>query len=295
MKKQLTIPGPVVLLTGGSTGLGLAMARRLIAEKRWRLILTARQASLERFEHEGLRDGPNLLIRPLEVTDPVQREAVVTEAHDRWGGVDALINNAGIAYRSVIEHVEDDDWHRAMETNCIAPMALTRLVLPGMREKRRGHIVNISSVGGMMAMPTMGLYSATKFALEGATESLWYEVRPWDIRVSLVEPGFIHSDSFRRTRYTSESQVHMAEAEMAYHAHYHFMADFIGQQMGWTMATPERVAGVVVRALWDENPPLRIAATWDAVAFSMLRRCLPRRLYHWLLYRNLPRVSAWAE
>ncbi len=95
------------------------------------------------------------------------------------GGVDVLINNAGVAYRSVVEHVSERERLQQMGINFRAPMELTRLVLPYMRSRRAGRIINVSSMGGMMAMPTMAVYSASKFALEGATESLYYEVKPW--------------------------------------------------------------------------------------------------------------------
>ena len=92
-------------------------------------------------------------------------------------------------YRAVLEHVSDAERVAQMDVNYLAPMDLIRLVLPRMREKHAGRILNVSSVGGMMAMPTMAVYSASKFALEGATEALYYEVRPWNIRVSLIQPG----------------------------------------------------------------------------------------------------------
>jgi short-subunit dehydrogenase len=218
---------------------------------------------------------------------------VVEEAAREWGGVDVLINNAGVAYRAVVEHISDEGRWDQMNINFRAPLELIRLVLPRMREKRAGRILNISSVGGMMAMPTMALYSASKFALEGATESLWYEVRPWNIHVSLVQPGFIRSDSFLRTRYTTASEHALGDAANPYHEHYDQMARMIARLMRATRATPARVARVVVRTVMQRRPPLRVAGTWDARVFALLRRVLPRRLYHALLYHQLPSVNAW--
>jgi NADP-dependent 3-hydroxy acid dehydrogenase YdfG len=284
---------PVVLLTGAGGQLGMAISRRLLADGGFRVILTARATSLPRLSRAGIVESDRVWLRALDVTDDTERRAVVAEATQRWNGVDILVNNAAVAYRTVIEHIEDETWHQVMETNCFAPMELARLVLPGMREKLRGHIINISSVGGMMAMPTMSIYSASKFALEGASESLWYEVRPWNIRVSLVQPGFIHSDSFRNTRYTAESRRQMENPEAPYHRHYFFMADFIARQMEWSRATPERVAAVVLTTMRRRNPPLRVAATWDARVFALLRRFVPRRLYHFILHRCLPHINEW--
>lgn len=281
-----------LLLTGASTGLGLALARRLLASS-YRLVLTAREESLERFAAAGIAESERVHLRPLDVVDSEQRHRVVEEAADRWGGVDVLINNAGIAYRAVVEHFPDDPLFDQMLINFYGPMELIRLVLPRMREKRRGRILNVSSVGGMMAMPTMAPYSASKFALEGATEALWYEVRPWNIRVSLVEPGFIHSDSFRNTLYTDRSRRAMRDHANAYHAHYQHMDGMIARLMDITRSTPEAVARKIVRILSRRDPPLRVPATWDAHLFTLLRRVLPRGLYHRVLYALLPKIGSW--
>jgi short-subunit dehydrogenase len=283
----------VLLLTGASTGLGLALARLLLAGGKYRLILTARADSLERFAAEGIAESERVHLRPLDVTQSIEQHRVVEEACDRWGGVDVLINNAGLAYRAVVEHFPDDPLLDALRINFYGPVSLIRLVLPRMREKRRGRIVNISSVGGMMAMPTMAPYSASKFALEGVTEALWYEVRPWGIKVSLIEPGFIHSESFRNTRYTDKSRRAMQDVANPYHAHYAHMDGMIARLMDFTRATPDAVARKIVRTLGQRNPQLRVPATWDAHAFSLLRRLLPRRLYHAVLYRMLPKIDRW--
>lgn len=288
---------PLVLITGASTGVGLALARRLLAARsdgrHYRLVLTARESSLERIE-ELADDAQGVHLRRLDVTDDAQRRAVVKECRS-WGGVDVLVNNAGVAYRSVIEHVQDDERHAQMAVNFQAPMELARLVLPGMRAKRAGRIINVSSVGGMMAMPTMGAYSASKFALEGATESLWYEVRPWNIAVTLIEPGFLRSDGFTHTVFTRRSRRSMDRLDAAYHQHYEHMGAFIEKLMRRALATPDSVARKIHRVIESRRPPLRVQATLDAHFFSLLRRVLPRGLYHELLYRMLPGVEVWGE
>ena len=284
--------GEVVLVTGASIGLGLAIARALLKTER-RLILTARASSLSRFAEVGILESERVWLRALDVTVAAQREAIVAEAAERWGGIDVLINNAGISYRSVVEHVQEEERLAQMGINFRAPMELTRLVLPGMRARRYGRIINISSVGGMMAMPTMAVYSASKFALEGASESLWYEVRPWGISVTLVEPGFIRSSSFENVRLTQLSAHSRTTQSDPYHAHYACMEPFIARMMGLSLVTPERIARRVLRLMSSPRPPLRVSATPDAMVFDLLRRFLPRRLYHWILYRNLPRIRTW--
>jgi short-subunit dehydrogenase len=256
-----------VLLTGASSGLGLALSKLLCSKASHRLVLTARESSLPRFAAAGIVESENVWLRPLDV----------------------LINNAGISYRSVVEHVDEEERLKQMNVNFLSPMHLMRLVLPEMRRKRRGKIINVSSVGGMMAMPTMSIYSASKFALEGVSESLWYEVRPWNIKVVLMEPGFIDSPSFHNTRYTLDSQNSMDRERDPYHAHYEKMAPFIERTM--RRATPEKTAKRIYDVIRRRNPPLRVPATTDAHMFSLLRRLLPRSLYHW--EGMLPDVRSW--
>lgn len=282
----------MVLITGASTGIGLAVARALL-HTNYRVFLTARESSVARFGAHAISESDRVRIRPLDVTSKEQRESVVAEADRDWGGVDILINNAGLAYRAVVEHVEEHERLAQMDVNFRSPMELIRLVLPGMRAKRSGRIITVSSVGGMMAMPTMAAYSASKFALEGAHEALWYEVRPWDVRVSLVQPGFVHSDGFQKVRYTPASDRSEHELADPYHEHYVNMGPFIAKVMRSSRATPESVAGIVLRTMQRRRPPLRVPATFDAFGFSLLRRIVPRSTYHWLLYRMLPRVDTW--
>lgn len=284
-----------VLITGASTGLGLALAQRLIAAGEHRLILTARSSSIHRFAESRIEEGPNVWLRPLDVNDPDERRAVIEEAESEADGVEILVNNAGVAYRSVVEHVRDEERSAQMAVNFSSPMALIRLVLPGMRRRRRGRIVNISSVGGMMAMPTMAVYSASKFALEGATEALWYEVRPWGIRVTLVEPGFINSSSVWNTRFTDLSRLSSRDHGDPYHSHYEHMGRFIDRTMSHAWDTPDRVARRIQRVLQRRRPPLRVQVTLDAHLFSLLRRLLPRTLYHAVLYRALPGIRHWGS
>src|SRR5262245_61891949 len=125
-----------VLVTGASTGLGLALARRLIDHTDHRVILTARSRSLPRLAAAGIVESERVHLRPLDVRSPEARRQVVEEAEASWGGVDVLVNNAGIMYRSVLEHVGDAEQREQLEVNYLGPIDLIRLVLPGMRRKR---------------------------------------------------------------------------------------------------------------------------------------------------------------
>lgn len=284
---------PVVLVTGASSGIGLALAHRLW-KSRYRAVLTARRPSLEKLASAGFADTDQCLVRPLDVTVAQEREQLIAEIEARWNGVQVLINNAAISYRSVIEHLTEEEELDQLRTNYFGPLALTRLVLPGMRRRRWGRIINISSVGGMMAMPTMGAYSASKFALEGASEALWYEVRPWNIKVTLVQPGFIHSHSFTRVRWSHLAKKSV-EADDEYAIYYRQMSAFIERLMRTAFSTSDRIAARIIQTMEMEAPPLRLPATLDAHFFALLRRLLPRRIYHWVLHKNLPGIEQWGR
>jgi NAD(P)-dependent dehydrogenase (short-subunit alcohol dehydrogenase family) len=280
---------PVVLVTGASTT-GLAVIRQL-RQGPYRIVATARRESLARFEGLGIEESSTLLLRPLDLTDFAGQKAVISGIMSRWGRLDALVNNAGISYRAVVEHMTPDDELRQMATNYLGPMNLTRLALPIMRRARRGHVINVSSVGGMMAMPTMAAYTASKFALEGASEALWYEMRPWGVRVCLIEPGFINSTAFRAVYQTAGS----GDLASPNAPHYRHMGKLIARMMTASLATPDSVAAPIVAALAHPDPPLRSPATLDAGAFYWLRRLLPWGLYHRLLYACLPGVGEWGR
>ncbi len=286
---------PTVLITGASTGLGLAIARRLMSRDTHRLILTARASSMARFAKEGIVETDRLWLRPMDVTVAEERQAVIEEIETQLGGLDVLINNAGYSVRAVVEDVDPDERIAQMDVNFLSPMQLICLALPGMRARRRGRIINISSVGGMMAMPTMSVYSASKFALEGACEALWYEVRPWGIHVTLVEPGFLNSDGFENVRWTAQSRDATADPAHPYHPHYQNMSAFVARIMKRVPAKPVHVARRVHWLLMHPAPPLRLPATLDAWLFVWLRRLLPRGIYHRLLYAMLPGIQAWGK
>lgn len=285
----------VVLITGASTGLGLALTNELLKSGKFHIIATARKSSLQRFEERGIFENENLWIRPLNVLSKHERDSVIREANEKLGGIDVLVNNAGYCLRGVVEQVNETERLKQIDTNFRAPMALIRGVLPHMRKKRSGHIINISSVSGMMAMPTMSIYSASKFALEGATESLWYEVRPWNIKVCLIQPGFINSDSFKNIELTRESRKSIQDKNNPYYYHYNSMAPFIAKMMRLSPTTPERIAERICDVINSKNPPLRVPVTIDAHIFGILRKWLPPTLYHSLMYFSLPKIFRWGE
>jgi len=285
----------IVLITGASAGLGLEIARKVIASKQYRVVLTARPNSIERFADEGIVESDDIILRPLDITSADMRNNLIDEINQHYNGVDILINNAGFTFRAVVEDVSEEDRLLQMNTNFRSPMELTRLCLPSMRQKRKGKIINISSMGGQMAMPTMAVYSASKYALEGATESLWYELKPWNIKVTLVQPGFINSKGFEKVKKTDLSKLSSEETDSPYYQHYVNMENFIEKIMRLTPSTSHTVARKVLKVMKANNPPLRVAGTIDAVFFKLMKTFIPQRIYHWILYSCLPNINKWGK
>ena len=284
---------PVVLLTGCSSGIGLALAQLLYHSYEYRVVVTCRRQSFDTLK-EKFAETDRFIIRSLDVISEVERIHLVEEIKELWGGVTILVNNAGISYRAVIEHMTEHDELRQIATNYLGPVGLIRLVLPHMRELGRGKIINVSSVSGMLAMPTMASYSASKYALEGFSEALWYEAKPLGISVTLVQPGFIHSNSFRNIYHTPLSAPEKSFTG-PYSDYYRNMAPFIEKLMGLSQTTPEKVAKLVLRVIRTENPPLWWPATLDATLFYYLRRLLPRRLFLPILFAALPGARRWGD
>lgn len=284
---------PVIFITGCGSGLGLALARILYSQSKYRAVVTARGESFQRLRDE-FRDDDHFLVRELDVTDDNRIHTLVNEICLAWGTIDVLINNAGVCYRSVVEHMDIESEYRQLKTNYLGPMSLVRSVLPMMRERKSGRIINISSVSGMVSMPTMASYSASKHALEGATEALWYEARPYGIRVSLVQPGFINSDSFKHVVLSKKANL-SSRLQGPHSEYYDSMGPFIERLMSWSRATPESIALKILDLVERDHPPLRVSVTPDAILFRILRRLLPAELFHRLMFLFLPGSRVWGQ
>ncbi len=283
----------VVIITGCSSGLGRALAERLIESQEFRVVVTARESSLFRVR-EVFTESADVLIREMDMLDDSSISRVVNDICRIWSRVDVVVNNAGICYRSVVEHMDFDAEMIQLRTNYLGPMSLIRAVLPIMREQRGGQIINVSSVSGMVSMPTMASYSASKHALEGASESLWYEARPFGIKVTLVEPGFINSDSFKKVLISKKAGLSIV-LNGPHSEYYKSMTPFIEKLMRRTLASPEKVAKRIEKLIKQDNPPLRLPVTWDAVLFNLLRSYLPMRIFHKLMFLLLPGSGSWGH
>ena len=184
----------------------------------------------------------------LDVTKPDQIKHAVSEAERAFGRIDVLVNNAGYGYLAAVEEREEKDIHAIFETNFFGAVAMIRAVLPGMRARRLGYIVNIASVGGVVGYAGSGYYAATKFAVEGLSESLAQEVEPLGIHVLIVEPGPFRTNFGRSVK---QSPNVIADYENSAGKHRRETIERSGKQAG----DPARAAEAVIKALQSPTPP----------------------------------------
>ncbi len=269
---------PVLMITGASSGIGLALADLFSLEKSYRLVLTTRTRS-EEFLKQRFADNKNVMVVLMDLTKENQIKDVIDDVLLKWKGIDILINNAGICFRSVTEHMDSIAELEQMQTNYLGPMTLIRFVLPSMRENGRGKIINISSASGLIGMPTMGSYSASKHALEGASEALWHELKPFGIDVSIVRPGFINSDGHKRTLHTSKGNL-AALVDGPFADCYLSMVGFISYLMARSSSTPKSIAEKIQQIIKTENPQMVYNVTVDALILSILKRLIPSKIFN---------------
>src|SRR5579863_9320955 len=189
-----------VLITGASSGFGL-LSSVTLARRGWRILATMRGLARGRLLEDAARNAgvlDRIEFLPLDVTNADQVAAIATEVSGRGAPLHGLINNAGFALPGFAEDTTDAELRRQLDTNFFGAAAVTRAFLPQLRRQGFGHIVMISSVSGRMAFPGLGSYSASKFALEGWTEALRFEMKPLGIQVVLVEPGSFDTDIWHR-------------------------------------------------------------------------------------------------
>lgn len=184
-----------VLITGASSGIGRAAAE-LFAARGWTVAATMRRPEMS--DLGAVSDRIRLF--KLDVTDQASVDRAVADVIAECGGIDVLVNNAGYGLLGPFEAQTDAQIRRQFETNVFGVMNVTRAVLPHMRERRRGRIVNVGSAAGRLTLPLYAMYCATKWALEGFSEGLWFELRQHNIKVKIIEPGMIKTDFFERSR-----------------------------------------------------------------------------------------------
>ncbi|WP_046246212.1 SDR family oxidoreductase [Hymenobacter terrenus] len=245
-----------VFITGTSTGIGAA-AVRLFAQHGWQVAATMRNPADAKFD-----DLPTVRVYALDVTDGEAVTRVVQQAHHDFGGLDVLINNAGYGLVGPFETATDAQIQTQFATNVFGVFAVTRAVLPLLRSQKSGVIINITSVGGRTAFPMNSLYHATKFGLDGFSESLWFELAPFGIQVKVVAPGAVATDFATRSLQmtvdpTDDDNPYVGQVRTVLEA-------FSSRMSADKQSTAEQIAEVIYTAATDGSPQFRYIAGADA-------------------------------
>jgi NAD(P)-dependent dehydrogenase (short-subunit alcohol dehydrogenase family) len=240
----------VWLVTGCSTGFGREIARQLLVAGK-KVAVTARDAG--KVADLVALAPDNALALPLNVDKPAEIARAVEAAREKFGRIDVLVNNAGYGYLAAVEEGEDEEIRAMFETNVFGLAALCRAVLPIMRARGSGVIVNISSMGGVCGFPGIGYYNATKFAVEGLSEAMAQELAPLGVKVLIVEPGPFRTDWAGRSLKTPKRAI-AAYAGTAV-ARREATKAYSGTQLG----DPARGAAAIINAVESADPPLRLA------------------------------------
>lgn len=245
----MSSPTPTWFITGASSGLGRALAEAVLA-RGWRAAMTARRP--ETLADLTAEHGDRALALALDVTDSNSIAGAVHDAETHFGVIDVLVNNAGYGYLSAIEEGDDAEIRAQFETNVFGLIAVTKQVLPGMRSRRQGHIFNVSSLGGLVAFAATGYYHATKFAVEGLSESLSHEVKSLGIDVTILEPGAFRTDWAGRSMV--ESSTIIDDYAETSGKRRQATRSVSGNQPG----DPVRAATAIISAFEADEPPLRL-------------------------------------
>jgi NAD(P)-dependent dehydrogenase (short-subunit alcohol dehydrogenase family) len=254
VKKKALLPmsiskNAVWFITGCSTGFGRELAK-IILNQGGQAVVTARDAA----RVQDLADAypQHALALSLDVTKSAEIARAVADAEAKFGRIDVLVNNAGYGFMAAIEEATDAEIRDQFEANVFGLIAMTQAVLPGMRARGHGHIVNLSSQGGLVGFPGVGIYNASKFAVEGLSEALAAEIRPLGLGVTIVEPGPFRTDWAGRSLKLPTREI-PAYAETA-GARRRQISGYSGTQKG----DPVRAAQAIVTAVESEKPPLHL-------------------------------------
>ena len=246
----------VWLITGCSTGFGRAIATAALKEGYW-VAVTSRKT-------EDVQDIVDVYPHTafavkLDVTDYGQIKSAVATVIEKFGQIDVLVNNAGIGYFGAVEESQEDDIRRMFEVNFWGLSEMTRQVLPVMRAQRSGHIINISSIGGLKSFPSLGYYHATKYAVDGFSEALFKEVEPLSIKVTIVAPGNFRTDWAGRS--AKDSLVVIADYAPTAQATKQWIRGISGKQTG----DPALAAQAILQVVKEAKPPLRLLLGSDSL------------------------------
>ena len=252
-----------IFITGTSSGIGKATAK-YFHQQGWNVIATMRKPENE----SELKEDSRLKILALDVESPQSIEAAIQQGISHFGKVDVLLNNAGYGAYGPLEAGTDQEIRRQYNVNFFGVIDCIKAILPHFKSNKNGMIINITSIGGLMTLPLFGVYNSSKFALEGLSEGLWFDLKPFGIKVKVIEPGGIKTDFAGRSmnmfdlsnfpEYNTYSQT--------------IVEKFQKPEYAKNFGTPEMVAGVIFQAATDGKDTLRYLAGKDAKTFWFARR-----------------------
>lgn len=276
-----SLDGKIALVTGASSGIGRATADALTAEGALVYATARRPESLAELENAGL------LTLPLDVTEEDSMVEAVRAVKSEHGAVDVLVNNAGYGVNGPAEELELDEVRHEFETNVFGLLRMGQLVLPGMRRKGRGRIINVGSVGGTFVAPGAGAYHASKYAVEALTDALRMEVGAFGVDVVLIQPTGVHTPFAHKINATMRD----TGPESVYADFKENMARTTERMFsggGYGIIEAEDVAKVIVRAASARRPRTRYKAGASAHIYSWLHRLLPDRAWDAMMARQFP-------
>ncbi len=285
---------PTILITGTSSGIGKATAK-YFASQNWNVIATMRKPELE----TELTQIPNILVLALDVTKFQSITEAIQTGINKFGSIQAIVNNAGFAVAGPFELATNEQISRQFETNVNGVFDCTRAILPHFRANKTGVIVNVSSMGGRTSFPYLSLYHGTKWAIDGFSESLSYELQPLGIKVKIIEPGAIKTDFYSRsltstidTNLTQDlvqipvQNLTQTSSQNPYLKTYIPYKKFM-DNLGNNGESADFVAKTIYKSVTDKSNKLRYTVGKDAKIFLFLRWLLPNKFLfafnHWIL------------
>lgn len=264
-----------VFITGASSGIGRATAV-FFQENGWNVVATMRNPEKE----TELNTLENVAVVACDVTDTNSIKKAIQVAVEKFGKIDTLINNAGYYLIGVFEASTDKEIRQQIETNLLGTIQVTKEVVPLFREQQSGLIINLSSIAGAMAVPLQSMYHATKWGVEGFSESLQYELKQFDIRVKIIQPGVIKTDFFGRSMVVAEKK-----GLKEYAAYSEKIVDSLSDS-GTQGSDPKGVAKTIYRAATDNKKKLRYP-TGRSKGIVYLRKILPVRIFQRLVHLTM--------
>src|SRR5271170_2161090 len=253
----------IIVITGASSGIGKATAR-LFVDKGWNVVATMRNPAAEK----DLKESARLKLVALDVQDPASPRAAVAEAIKAFGRIDVWLNNAGYGAFGPVEAGTPEQIRRQFDVNVFGLIACVQAVAPHFRANKAGVLINVSSIGGLMVVPAFSVYNATKFAVEGLSEGLWYELGTFGIKVKVIEPGAIKTD------FGGRSQDVWDVSRVPAYATFMDKVKVARARYIQNSSSPETVAEVVYQAATDPSDRMRYPVGSDARRLIPLRRLL---------------------